>query len=103
MPNTALSEARLKALMPRNSAYDIRDPKLRGFGIRVLPSGTKRFFIHIQHRGERVWQILGDANAMNLDEARSRAASMLAAIRHGSNVTAPAQETGFEAVAKVVF
>ena len=84
-------------------AASIRDPKLRGFGIRVLPSGTKRFFIHIQHRGERVWQILGDANAMNLDEARSRAASMLAAIRHGADVTAPAQETGFEAVAEVVF
>ena len=103
MPNTALSEARLKALMPRKSAYDIRDPKLRGFGIRVLPSGTKRFFIHIQHRGERVWQILGDANAMTLDEARSRAASMLAAIRHGSDVPASAQETGFEAVAEAVF
>ena len=37
MPNIALSEARVKALQPRPSTYDIRDAKLRGFGVRVLP------------------------------------------------------------------
>ena len=39
----------------------IRDASLRGFG--VLPSGRKRFFVHCQHRGERVWKIVGDAEA----------------------------------------
>ena len=34
MPNIALSDARVKALQPRPSAYDIRDAKLRGFGVR---------------------------------------------------------------------
>ena len=81
MPNIALSDARVKALRPRPSAYDIRDTKLRGVGVRVLPSGAKRFFIHIQHRGTRVWKIVGDANDMTLAEARTRAASILAAIR----------------------
>ena len=38
--------------------------------VRVPPSDAKRFFIHIQHRGERVWQIVGDADAMNPAEAR---------------------------------
>ena len=72
MPNIALSEVRVKALRPRPSAYDIRDAKLRGFGVRVLPSGAKRFFIHTQHRGQRVWKIVGDAGATNVDEARAR-------------------------------
>ena len=49
-----LTNARAKALRSRRSAYDIRDAKLRGFGLRVLPSGAKRFFFHIQHRGQRV-------------------------------------------------
>ena len=35
MPNIALSETRVKALSPRPAAYDIRDAKLRGFGVRV--------------------------------------------------------------------
>ena len=38
MPNIALSEARVKALKSRKSTYDIRDGKLRGFGVRLLGS-----------------------------------------------------------------
>ena len=51
MARTALTDARIGALRPRKIAYDIRDGKLGGFGVRVLPSGRKRFFVHSQHRG----------------------------------------------------
>ena len=61
MPKVILTDARVKALHPRKTTYDIRDGKLRGFGVRVLPSGRKRFFVHSQHRGDRVWKTLGDA------------------------------------------
>ena len=73
MPRTNLTDARVTALKPK---YDIRDAKLRGFGVRVLPSGGKRFFVHCQHRGQRVWKIVGDAGAVNVIEARSRAAGI---------------------------
>ena len=66
MPNIALSDARVKALRPRPSTYDIRDAELRSFGVRVLPSGARRFFIHIQHRGQRIWKMVGDAGAINV-------------------------------------
>ena len=56
MARTALTDARIGALRPRKIAYDIRDGKLGGFGVRVLPSGRKRFFVHSQHRGDRVWK-----------------------------------------------
>ena len=46
MPNNALSEARVQALVPRTCACDTRDAKLRGFGVRVLPSGARRYFLH---------------------------------------------------------
>ena len=88
MPNIALSDARVKALRPRPSAYDTRDAKRRGFGVRVLPSGAKRFFIHTRHRGTRVWKMVGDASAMTVDEARARAASLLTAIRCGADAPA---------------
>jgi hypothetical protein len=54
MPGTALTDARLRALTPRATPYDIRDGKLGSFGVRVTPSGRKRFFVHCQHRGERI-------------------------------------------------
>ena len=103
MPHIILSDARIESLGSRQSAYDVRDRKLRGFGVRVLPSGAKRFFIHVQARGERIWRIVGDANAMPVDAARTRAASMRAATKRGADALATADDTRFDAVAEVVF
>ena len=71
--------------------------------MRVLPSGAKRFFIHAQHRRKRVFKIVADADATAVDEARARAASMLAIIRGDAGASAPRQDTLFEAVAEAVF
>ena len=101
MPNITLSDARVKAFKARRAAYDLRDAKLRGFGVRVLPSGAKRFFLHIQHRGQRVWRIVGDANAMPVADARTRAASLLAALR--GDADASPEATRFDTVAETVF
>ena len=103
MPKVILTDARVKALRPRKTAHDIRDGKLKGFGVRVLPSGRKRFFVHSQHRGDRVWKILGDAATMSVDEARSSAVRTLAAIRRGEDPPRDPAETLFEAVAVTVF
>ncbi len=103
MPRTNLTDARIAALKPRKTSYDIRDARLKGFGVRVLPSGAKRFFVHCQHRRERVWKIVGDADGTAVKDARSRAAETLAAIRRGEPVPARPDETLFEAVAATVF
>ena len=50
MARITLTEARVTALKARKTAYDTRDGKLKGFGVRVLPSGGKRLFIHCEHR-----------------------------------------------------
>ena len=101
MSNITLSDARVKAFKARKAAYDIRAGKLRAFGLRVLPSGAKRFFIHIQHRGTRVWKMVGDASAITVDEARARAGSLLAGIR--GDADASPEATRFETVAETVF
>ena len=103
MPKTDLTDARVGALKPRGTAYDTRDGKLRGFGLRVLPSGGKRFFVHCQHRGERVWKIVGDAATMNVCEARSLARETLAAIRRGEGAPRDPGESLFETVADAAF
>ena len=99
MSHLSLTDARVRALKPRKSTYHVRDAKLRGFGVRVLPSGAKRFFLHSQHRGQRSWNIVGDANALPVAEARSRALLMLARLRGDAPVDVPP----FEAVAEAVF
>ena len=93
----------MKALKSRKTVREVRDGKLRGFGVRVSPSGRKRFFIHCQHQGERIWKIVGDAGSMSVAEARSVAAEMLAAIRRGEEAPHVPGETLFEAVAEAAF
>ena len=69
-----------------------------------MPSGAKRYFIHSQHLGRRVWKIVGDASAMTEPEARARARSMLATLRDGRAVSAQVHgEALFETVAAEVF
>ena len=102
MPNIALSKARIGSLRSRPCAYDIRDAKLKGFGVRVLPSGAKRFFIHTQYRRQRVWMIVADADDMSIDEARALAASLLIATRGGADARPSADRTLFESVSDAV-
>ena len=85
MRNLPLNQSRVDRLKPRNSTYDIRDTDLKGFGIRVLPSGKKSYFLQTQHAGQRRWTKIGDADAMPEAEARLQARSLLAGIRKGVN------------------
>ena len=104
MATRRLNQGRVNALKPRRSAYDVRDRDLKGFGVRVLPSGTKRYFIHSQHDGRRVWKTIGQGGDFGVDEAREQARDLLASIRKGSADEASASaDTPFETVAEEVF
>ena len=104
MPAIRLTQRRVDALRPRRKVRDVRDAELKGYGVRVMPSGTKRYFVHTQHRGRRVWKTVGDAAVLTESEARAQAKAMLAAIRDcGEPDTEAPGETPFETVAGEVF
>ena len=103
MAKLRLTDSRIKTLNPAKTTRDVRDAVLRGFGVRILPSGGKRFFIHTQFNGQRAWKLIGDADVMSLADAREAAREALAAVRKGQPVVASPDETGFEAVAEDVF
>ena len=103
MPPVTLTEARVRALMPRTSAHDIRDAKQKGFGVRVLRFESKRYFIHCQHNGNCIWKIVGDADTTKTSEARSRTTAMPAAIRRRGPVSTPSGDTLFATVAQAAF
>ncbi len=96
-----LTQARIEALRPRKTVRDVRDTDLTGFGVRLYPTGRKCFFIHSQHEGKRVWKIVGDAASLSVEDARTRARSMLAANRNGTS--AASEHIRFEEVAEEVF
>ena len=104
MATLRLNQGRVDALKPRKSAYDIRDRDLKGFGVRTYPSGAKRYFVHSQHQGRRVWKIVGRDGAVGVDEARDRARTLLASIQEGNaEGDAAPPDTAFETVADEIF
>jgi len=105
MANRRLAQRLIDTITPGKSVREIRDTELRGFGIRVLPSGRKSFFVHAQNDGRRTWTKIGDASALPLADARDLARSSLAASRTGdqSRPSEIAAETPFEDIADAVF
>ena len=102
MPTVRLTEARINALKPGKSARDVRDAALKGFGVRIMPSGRKRFFLHTQHEGRHILKLIGEPGQMTLAEARDAAKTELAAIRKGQPAAMSPEDTVFEAVAEEV-
>ena len=101
MATTRSTQARIAALRPRKANRDVRDAGLKGFGVRVYPTGRKCYFIHSQVEGQRIWKIVGDAADMSTGKAREQARTMLAAIR--SDVQVSSEALLFEVVAEEVF
>lgn len=104
MPKIRLTQRRVDSLKPNGKTLDVRDCVLRGFGVRILPSGRKRFFLHRQVDGERLWHAIGDAGTMTLECARERATSLLALRSRNDEASADATASIlFEDVAGEVF
>ena len=104
MSNTRLTQRLIDALKPRKNTFDVRDTKLKGFGVRVRSSGIKRYFVQSQHEGARTWRIIGNAAEMTLEEARCHARSALASLHNGEEIIAVTNEgTRFEVVAEKLF
>lgn len=75
MANLRLTQRRINSFKSGKSVREFRDAELHGFGVRVMPTGRKRYFVHSQYTGQRVWQTIGNADDMALKEARERARS----------------------------
>ncbi len=104
MANRRLTQRLIDTLRPCKTVREIRDTDLRGFGVRILPSGRRRYFVHAQTGGRRSWKTVGDAGAMPLAEAREAARAHLAALRAGDpSRPAAAAEIPFEEVAEAAF
>jgi len=61
----------VRDLRPKKSTRNVRDTA--DFGVKVLLSGRKRFFLHSQHDGQHIWKIIGDPADMTGAEADGRA------------------------------
>jgi integrase len=78
----ALTQQLITRLKPDDKPYEVRDDKMKGFLVRVQPSGVMSFVIQYA-RGKRI--TLGDARVLTLDQARTKAKEILGQVAAGSD------------------
>jgi integrase len=64
-----LTEKIVRGLKPQNCDYEAMDTELRGFGLRVYPSGRRVWIYRYRYEGRLRRLTLGDWPVMNRDEA----------------------------------
>jgi len=75
-----VSKKLIASLKPKAKPYEVRDISLKGFGLRVQPSGVKSYFVEYA-RGKRL--SLGKTSVLTPVEARQQARVVLAKVVQG--------------------
>lgn len=91
MPKAKLTRQTVTGSTPRAAAYIVYDTDLKGFGLKVMPSGTKSWIIEYRPgaggRGVSPKRVtLGRADLLTPDEARGKARDELARARLGEDI-----------------
>ena len=85
-----LSNRIVAGLCARDRDTVFWDPELPGFGVRVYPSGSKVYVVQGRERGGRSRRVtVGRHGALSADEARRRAARLIARIKRWEDDPAP--------------
>ena len=84
-----LTDKRLKGLTPTDKPFEIMDFDVRGFGIRVMPSGVKSFILFRRFPGSRhpARRTLGTYGEISLKDARDKAREWNGLVEKGIDPT----------------
>ncbi|MGH8337374.1 MAG: tyrosine-type recombinase/integrase, partial [Gammaproteobacteria bacterium] len=84
VPAVPLTEITIRNLTAKaGQRLEVWDGKLRGFGIRVSPNGTKTFVLMYYLHGRKRRESLGRFPHLSLADARAKAMGILGQVRNG--------------------
>ena len=78
---------RRRARTPGPREHVLWDDELRGFGVRVRPSGRKTYIVKYRDRGRAVKVTIGTHGAVSPAAARARAAEIVTAAKTGKDLS----------------
>ena len=87
-----LTKRTIEALDVRESDYFVWDSELSGFGVRVLPSGRKKFVLQYRYGKTSRGMGIGQFGAITVDQARGLALQGLAKLRQDIDPLAEVRE-----------
>ena len=80
-----ITKRTVDALKPHERERVVWDDDLKGFGIRIHPSGRKVFIVKTRYRGRIIKMTIGPHGAVSPTYARVRAAEIITDARAGKN------------------
>ena len=81
-----LTERTVEALLPREVERIIWDSEQPGFGIRVFPSGTRKYVVQYRNNGgQQRRMVLGAYPVLTADKARKAARKVLVEVNEGND------------------
>lgn len=83
-----LTKGRVERIQPGERDVFAWESTLPGFGVRVLPSGRRCYVIQYKAKGRTRRLALGPHGVLTVEQARKRAAELLAAVRQGADPSA---------------
>lgn len=83
-----LTKRLIDAAAVRPAEYFIWDDDIPGFGLRVLPSGRKGFVVQYRAGRRPRRMSLGPSTVLTCEQARTRAITIVAAVRNGEDPAA---------------
>ncbi|MCF8055828.1 MAG: integrase family protein [Desulfocapsa sp.] len=75
----------LQKLQPQSKPYFLRSIRLRGFAVKVNPSGSIRYIAETKFKGTNHRKTIGQYPTMSLDEAKNSYLAFLQSIRSGNH------------------
>ena len=91
--NGKINSTLVASLKPKAEPFEANDTDLKGFGLRVQPSGAMSFFVRYRLKGKQTRFVLGRTTEMTAAQARDSARNILAGVNLGtdpSNLRRPA-------------
>jgi integrase len=83
-----LTKRIIDAVEPQATEFFLWDEGIPGFGLRVMPSGRKSFVVQFR-AGRRARRMsLGTSTVLTCDQARTRAITIIAAVKNGDDPAA---------------
>lgn len=78
-----LTKRIVDTMQPELERYILWDSTLKGYGLRVEPSGTKTFLVRYRVAGRKRFLAIGRFGHLTPEQARGLAQAILADVRHG--------------------
>ena len=93
-----LTASLVKSLKPQAKLYSVRDTEIKGFLLRVSPSGHMAYYLDYKtHDGKRKSYRIGNAGNLTPIQARDVAEKQAAHVAHGKDIQSDKQEQRKEA------